>query len=62
MVKRFLAQLYIPTESGVHLNENHSNTVQFALAEDQTYRTVVRFLKEWIDSITESYGTERSFS
>jgi hypothetical protein len=62
MVKRFSAQLYIPTEHRILVEENHTNMAKFASAEDPKYRTVVRYLKEWIDSITESYGTEKSFS
>jgi len=56
MVNRFSAQLYIPTEQRVPVEENHTNMIKFASAEDRTYRTVVRYLKEWVDSITESYG------
>jgi hypothetical protein len=57
MVNRFSAQLYIPTEQRVPVEENHTNMVKFASAEDRTYRTVVRYLKEWVDSITESNST-----
>jgi hypothetical protein len=56
MVNRFSAQLYIPTEQRVPVEENHTNMVKFASADNRTYRTVVRYLKEWVDSITESYG------
>lgn len=56
MVKPFSAQLYIPTEKPVPVYENHSNMVKFASAEDRTYLTVVRYLKEWVDSIAESNG------
>ena len=61
MVYRFSAQLYIPTEQRVPVEQSHSNMVKFSSAEDRTYRTVVRYLKEWVDSITESNGTEQSF-
>ncbi|KAF8535741.1 hypothetical protein BDD12DRAFT_891916 [Trichophaea hybrida] len=56
MVSRFSAQLYIPTEKRVPVEENHSNMVKFASAEDRTYRTVVRYVKGWVDSIIESYA------
>ncbi|KAF8241219.1 hypothetical protein K440DRAFT_665405, partial [Wilcoxina mikolae CBS 423.85] len=60
MVKRFSAQLYIPTEQRVPVKENHTNMVKFASAEDGTYRTVVRYLKEWVESITQlSYESLR---
>ncbi|KAF8535039.1 hypothetical protein BDD12DRAFT_754194, partial [Trichophaea hybrida] len=62
MVNRFSAQLFIPSEQRVPVEENHTNMVKFASAEDRTYRTVVRYLKEWVDSITKSYGILRSFS
>ncbi|KAF8544651.1 hypothetical protein BDD12DRAFT_906355 [Trichophaea hybrida] len=54
MVNRFSAQLYIPTEQRVPVEENHTNMVKFASAEDRTYRTVVRYMKVWVDNITES--------
>ncbi|KAF8542396.1 hypothetical protein BDD12DRAFT_802949 [Trichophaea hybrida] len=54
IVNRFSAQLFIPCEQRVPVEENHTNMVKFASAEDRTYRTVVRYLKEWVDSITES--------
>ncbi|KAF8538749.1 hypothetical protein BDD12DRAFT_841187, partial [Trichophaea hybrida] len=56
MVKRFSAQLCIPTEQRVPVKENHINMVKFASAQDGTYRTVIRYLKEWVESITQSYG------
>ncbi|KAF8533477.1 hypothetical protein BDD12DRAFT_760777 [Trichophaea hybrida] len=62
MVKRVSAQLYIPTEQRVPVEANHTNIVKFASAEDRTYQTVVRYLKEWVHSITKSYGIERSIS
>jgi hypothetical protein len=54
MVNRFSAQLFIPYEQRVPVEENHTNMVKFASAEDRTYQTVVGYLKEWVDSITES--------
>ena len=57
MVNRFSAQLYIPTEERVPVEENHTNMVKFASAEDRTYRTVVRHLKKWADNIIMSCGT-----
>lgn len=54
MVKRFSAQLYIPTEHRIPVEENHLDMVKFASTEDPTYRTVVRYLQEWVDSIMES--------
>ncbi|KAF8543181.1 hypothetical protein BDD12DRAFT_874965 [Trichophaea hybrida] len=57
MVSRFSAQLFVPTERRVPVEENHSNMVKFASAEDRTYRTVLRYVKGWVDSITESYAT-----
>jgi hypothetical protein len=62
VVNRFSAQLYIPTEERVPIEENHMNMVKFASAEDRTYRIVVRHLKEWVNTITESYGIWQSFS
>jgi len=56
MVNRFSAQLYIPTEERVPVEENHTNMVKFASAEDRTYQTVVRHLKKWVDNIIESCG------
>jgi len=50
MVKRLSAQLYIPTEQRVPVEQIHTNMVKFASAEDPTYLTVVRYLKGWIDS------------
>jgi len=50
MVKRLSAQLYIPTEQRVPVEQTHTNMVKFASAEDPTYLTVVRYLKGWIDS------------
>jgi hypothetical protein len=58
MVKRFSAQLYIPTEERIPVARNHINMVKFASAEDETYQTVARYLTGWVKSITESYGTE----
>ncbi|KAF8539827.1 hypothetical protein BDD12DRAFT_909826 [Trichophaea hybrida] len=56
MVKRFSAQLYIPTEQRIPVAKNHTNMVKFASAEDETYQTVARYLTEWVKSITESYA------
>lgn len=56
MVARFSALLYLPPEDRVPVNKSHSDMVKFASAEDPTYRTVLRYLKEWVESITESYG------
>jgi hypothetical protein len=56
MVKRFSAQLYIPIEERVPVEENHTNMVKFASEEDRTYQTVLRYLKEWVDSIHEPNG------
>ncbi|KAF8252006.1 hypothetical protein K440DRAFT_578369, partial [Wilcoxina mikolae CBS 423.85] len=56
MVSRFSTQLYVPTEQRVPVEENHSNMVKFASAEDRTYRTVLRYVKGWVDSLTESYA------
>jgi len=56
MVKRFSAQLYIPTEQRVPVDKCHYSMVKFASAQDPTYRTVVRYLLEWVDSITKSNG------
>jgi hypothetical protein len=58
MVKRFSAQLFIPNEERVPANANHSNMVKFASAQDQTYKTVLRHLKKWVDSIDASNGSE----
>jgi len=60
MVKRFSALLYLSTEQRVPVEESHTNMVKFASAEDSTYQTVVRYLMECVDSITESNGTKRS--
>jgi hypothetical protein len=62
MVSHFSAQLYVPTEKRVPVEENHSNMVKFASAEDRTYRTIVRYMKGWVDSITESCGIKQSIS
>ncbi|KAF8534445.1 hypothetical protein BDD12DRAFT_895913 [Trichophaea hybrida] len=51
IVKRFSAKLYIPNEQRVPVKENHTNMVKFASVNDPTYETVVRCLKEWVDSI-----------
>ncbi|KAF8531694.1 hypothetical protein BDD12DRAFT_914648, partial [Trichophaea hybrida] len=56
MVKRFSAQLYIPTEQRIPVEENHTNMVKFASAEDRTYRTVIRYLQGWVDGIIDSYA------
>ncbi|KAF8533302.1 hypothetical protein BDD12DRAFT_984533 [Trichophaea hybrida] len=56
MVKRFSAQLYIPTEERIPVAKNHTNMVKFASAEDETYQTVARYLTEWVKNITESYA------
>jgi hypothetical protein len=56
MVSRFSAQLYIPTEQRIPVEENHTNMVKFASAENQTYQTVARYLNEWVESIDESCG------
>jgi hypothetical protein len=56
MVKRFSAQLSLPIEERVPVEANHTNMVKFASAQDPTYRTVVRYLKEWVDSVAESCG------
>jgi len=58
MVKRFSAQLFIPNEERVPANANHSNMVKFASAQDQTYKTVLRHLNKWVDSIVASNGSE----
>jgi len=56
MVNRFSSQLYIPNEQRVPVDENHTNMVKFASAENPTYRTVVRYLMVWVNSITKSDG------
>jgi hypothetical protein len=56
MVKRFSAQLFVPTERRVPVHKDHTNMVKFASKEDPTYRTVVRYLQEWVDAIAESSG------
>jgi hypothetical protein len=56
MVKRFSAQLYIPTEHRVPVHKDHTNMVKFASATDPTYQTVVRHLHEWVNTIAESSG------
>ncbi|KAF8530881.1 hypothetical protein BDD12DRAFT_914734 [Trichophaea hybrida] len=43
------------SEMRVPVEENHTNMVKFASTEDPTYQTVVRYLKEWVDSISELY-------
>jgi hypothetical protein len=62
MVKRFSALLYLSTEQRVPVEESHTNMVKFASAEDSTYQTVVRYLKQCVDSIIKSNGTMRSIS
>jgi len=58
MVNRFSAQLFIHNEERVPANANHSNMVKFATAQDPTYQTVQRHLKNWVDSIVASNGSE----
>jgi hypothetical protein len=58
MVKRFSAQLYIPHEQRVPVDVNHINMVKFASANDSTYRTVVRYLQEWVGGIADSNGIQ----
>jgi hypothetical protein len=60
MVDAFSAQIYIPNEQRVLVKENHTNMIKFASADHPTYQAVVRYLKEWVDSI-ESHGTEWAF-
>lgn len=56
MVKRFSAQLSLPIEERVPVEANHTNMVKFNSAQDRTYRTVVRYLNKWVDSLFESCG------
>ena len=56
MVTRFSALLFLPLEDRIPVNKSHSALVKFASAEDPTYCTVVRYLKGWVESITESNG------
>lgn len=58
MVKPFSAQLYISHEQRVPVDVNHTNMVKFASADDSTYRTVVRYLKEWVEGIVDSNGIQ----
>jgi hypothetical protein len=58
MVKPFSAQLYISHEQRVPVDVNHTNMVKFASADDPTYRTVVRYLKEWVEGIADSNGIQ----
>jgi hypothetical protein len=51
MVQRLSAQLYIPKEIRQPVEEDHSNMVKFNSAEDPNYRTTIRCLNEWVDSI-----------
>jgi hypothetical protein len=48
MVKRLSAELYLPDECRVPVQENHTNMVKFASEVDKTFQTVVKHLRECI--------------
>lgn len=50
MVKSLSAQLYIPNELRLPVDEDHSNMVKFSSQVDPNYQTTVRHLKKWVDS------------
>jgi hypothetical protein len=56
MLNRYFTQLYIPSGQRVTVDENHINMIKFASAADETYQTVVRYLKAWVDSISELHS------
>jgi hypothetical protein len=48
MVQRLSAQIHVPFEHRVAVNNNHTDMVKFAAQIDPTYQTAVTHLRECI--------------